>query len=151
MLSSDTLGSFRAHLRRFLDRLVDRGVAGAAAEVAADRLGDLVARWPRVRVEKRLRRQQDPRRAIAALRRALFGERGLQGVKLWPLREPFHGRDVRMRDLLRQGEAGEDRHAVGEDRACATLAELAAVLRTGEIQLRAQHLEERVLRLRGEG
>src|SRR5438093_13721788 len=56
-----------------------------------------------------------------------------------------------MRDLLRQGETGQDRHAVGEDRACATLAELATVLRTREIQLLAKHLEERVMRLRGEG
>src|SRR5262245_42043984 len=55
---------------RFLDRLEDLEVAGAAAEVSRDRLLDLNARRIRVPIEERLRREQDPRRAVAALRGA---------------------------------------------------------------------------------
>ena len=104
-----------------------------------------------MRVEERLRREQHPRRAVAALRRALFGERGLQRMQLRALREPFDRRHVRQADLLRQHEAGEHLPAVDEDGARAALAELAAVLRPGEAQLLTKDLEQCVVRLGRDG
>src|SRR6476661_192171 len=95
-------------LRRLLYCFVDRGVAGASAEVAADRVRDLVARGPRGRVEQRFRGHEHARRAITALRRALFGERDLKGVQRLSDGKPLDGRDVGLADKRREGEAGED-------------------------------------------
>src|SRR5688500_9684119 len=114
--------------RRPLDRFVDRRVSGAAAEVAADRVRHLLAGRTRMRIEQRLRRKQHPRRAVAALRGALFGERGLQRMQLGSFREPLDRRHLEHADLLWQHETGEDLLAIDEDGARATLAELAAVL-----------------------
>src|SRR2546428_558369 len=138
-------------LRGLLHRFIDRGVPGAAAEIAADRLGDLRARRVPVLIEQRLRRHEHPRRAVAALRGALFGERGLQRMKLGAAREPFDGRHVGVADRHRQREAREHRRAVDEHGARAALAELAAVLRAGEAELLTKDFEERVVRLRRDG
>src|ERR1043165_9163682 len=140
MLNSDTR-------RRLLDGLVDRGVSGAAAQVAADGLRDLIACWAAVAVKERLRREEHPWRAVAALCGALLGERGLQRMQIRAAREALDRGDVRIAELLWEREARQHRHAVDEHRARAALAELAAVLRAGEVQLLAQHLEQRVMRL----
>jgi len=60
----------RACGRRQLDGLVDLDVTGAAAEVAGERLLDLVARGTRARSEERLGGEEERRRAVAALCRA---------------------------------------------------------------------------------
>src|SRR5258706_11893019 len=144
MLSSDTLGGS-------LHRFVNGGVAGAAAEVAADRLCDLVTRRTRVRVEQRLRGEQHPRRAVAALGGALFGERGLQRMQLRSVRHPLDREDLSVADLEREREAGEHRDPIDQYGARAALAELAAMLRPRERELLAEHLEQRVVRLRRDG
>src|SRR5207237_3343084 len=54
-------------------------------------------------------------------------------------------------ELRGQGQAREDRNAVDQHRAGAALAELAAVLRAGELELLAQHFEQGVVRLGGDG
>src|SRR4051794_32874192 len=61
------------------DPFEDLVIAGAAAEVAGERLAHLVAARGGVRGEERLGGHQDPRRAVAALGGAEVGEGGLQG------------------------------------------------------------------------
>src|SRR2546422_7317459 len=58
----------------------DLRVAGAAAEVAGQRLLDLVARRGRRLVEQRLRGEQDAGRAVTTLGRPELGERLLQWI-----------------------------------------------------------------------
>src|SRR2546427_2161721 len=112
-------------LRRLLDHFVDRGVAGAAAKVPADRRGDLRARRPRRRIEQRLRGHEHPGRAVATLRRALFGKCDLERVQRLTLREALHRRHIGVADERGEGEAIEDRNAVDEHRAGAAFAKLA--------------------------
>src|SRR5688572_21345222 len=64
-----------------LDRLEDLLVARAAAQVAGNRLFYPFPRGVRLMKEQGLCGHQDARRAVAALRRAEVGERGLQGVQ----------------------------------------------------------------------
>src|SRR2546425_8972458 len=74
--------------------LVDRRVAGAAAEVAADRLGHLLACRHARRVQEGPRRHEHPGCAVAALRGTLFRERDLERIELRTLRETLDGRDL---------------------------------------------------------
>src|SRR5438552_8454022 len=67
--------------RALLDRLDDLLVAGAAAQVAGDRLLDAARRWLRLAREQRLGSKQDARGAIAALRSAEIGKRRLQRMQ----------------------------------------------------------------------
>src|SRR5690242_2246201 len=73
-----------------LDRLDDLLVAGAAAQVPGDGLLDALARGLRLARKERLCREQDARRAVAALRGAEIGECRLQGVELSAERHAFH-------------------------------------------------------------
>ena len=75
----------RASSRHFADRLHgldDVPVAGAAADVALQRLLDLVLGRARVRAQQRRRAHQHPRRAVAALERVVVVERLLQRGQL---------------------------------------------------------------------
>src|SRR5205807_8137393 len=114
---------------------------------AADRGGDLGARRPGRRIEERLRRHEHPGSAVAALRRTLFGEGDLQRMEVLGTREAFDGRHLRISNEGGEGQAREDRHAVDENGAGTTLAELASVLRAGETELLTKDLEERVVRI----
>src|SRR5438876_5868133 len=131
-----------------LDSFIDRRVPRAAAEIAADGGGDLGARRPGRRIEERLRRHEHPGSAVAALGRTLFGEGDLQRMEVLGTREAFDGRHLRIANEGGERQAREDRHAVDENGAGATLAELASVLRAGETELLAKDLEERVVRIR---
>src|SRR5262249_49631009 len=81
----------------------------------------------------------------AALRRAELGERLLQRMQLAAVRHALDGLDLAALALDRQGEAGQDGLTVDEHRAGAALAELAAVLGAGELEVLAQYLEERLV------
>src|SRR5712692_10430887 len=65
-----------------VDRVQDLGVSRAPAQVAGKRLADVVPRRAAIDLEQRLRRKEDPRRAVAALRRAELHERLLQRMEL---------------------------------------------------------------------
>ena len=130
---------------RPLHRLDDLVVAGAAAEVAGQRLAISASLGGRVGLEQRLRRHQDPRRAVAALRGAEVGEGALQRMELVAERETFDGLDRASLHLGGEDEAREHRPAVDQHRAGAALAELAAVLGAGEPALLAQDLEQGVV------
>ena len=61
------------------DGLDDLRIAGAAADVAGDRLDDLLARRRRILRQQRVRGEDHRRRAIAALHAVGLAERVLQG------------------------------------------------------------------------
>jgi len=82
------------------------------------------------------------------LRRTLFGEGDLQRMEGLGTREAFDGRHLRIPNERGERQAREDRHAVDENGAGATFAELASVLRAGETELLAKDLEERVVGIR---
>src|SRR6266513_4577409 len=56
---------------RALDRFDDVHIAGAAAQIALDRLADLLLARVRIRTQQRRRAHQHPRCAIAALQRVV--------------------------------------------------------------------------------
>src|SRR5262249_35488654 len=64
------------------DSIYYRLIAGAAADVAGDRLDDLVAARRRIAVEQRLCGHQHARRAIAALRGKMVREGALQRMQV---------------------------------------------------------------------
>ena len=119
--------------RRF-DGLEDLLIAGAAAQVSGERLADLVARRVGVLVEQRLRRDQEARRAVAALRGAEVGEGLLQRMQAAVGHQAFDGLDLAAVALDAEDQAREHRLAVEQHGAGAALAELAAVLGAAEVR-----------------
>ena len=61
-------------------------------------------------------------------------------------RQALDGRDLAAVRLDRQDEAGVDDAAVQADRAGAALAHEAALLRAGQLEVVAEHVEQRVMR-----
>ena len=88
-----------------------------------------------------------PGRAVAALEGVALDEGGLQRMKLLALRQAFDGRDLA--SLHESGERKARFHAlaVHQHRAGAALAEAAAFLRAGEMQVLAQSVEQRGARI----
>ena len=96
-------------------------------------------------IEQRLGGDQDAGRAVAALRAAEVGKAVLQRVQTAVAGQPFNGRDLAPLALGRQQQAREHRLAIDQHGACAALAQLAAVLGAGELQIFSQHLEQRLV------
>src|SRR5712691_11736138 len=132
--------------RGLLDRLVDLLVTRTAAQVARDRFLDPLAAWVWFSFEQGFCGHQDAGGAVAALCPAEIGERGLQWVQLGAVCEPLHGFDRPPFAIEGKREAGEHRHAFHQHRAGAAFAELAAVLGAGQVQVLAQHFEQRLVR-----
>src|SRR3954462_1748164 len=130
-----------------LDGVDDLEVAGAAADLAGERLGDLVARGARIAIEQPLRRDQHSGRAVAALRRAVIGETLLQRMEIGTLAQALDGSGAPSGALHRGDQAREDQLAVEDHGAGPALAELASVLRACEAQVLPKHLEERLVGL----
>src|SRR6185295_16568869 len=117
----------RAHpVRRHFDGFEYLEIAGAPAEVPRRRLRDLLARRRGLVAEQSGRGQQEPRRAVAALRRPQGRERLLERMQGRP-GHAFDGRDLAIAALHGQGQARQDRVSVHEHRAGAALPQLAAV------------------------
>ena len=96
----------RAHRpRRHVHRVEDLLVPGAAAEVARERLADLVLASGPGAPKEILRRDDEPGRAEAALHRARLRECRLHRVQLAARREPLHGHDLVPVRLRREHEA----------------------------------------------
>src|SRR5215216_947622 len=72
----------RRLVRRVLDRVDDVLVTSTPAEIAADPLADLLLCGRRIVVQQRHRRQDHPRRAVAALKAMFFPEPFLDGMEL---------------------------------------------------------------------
>ena len=107
--------------------------------------GTIVACGLGVGREQGLGRQEKCRRAVAALRRADLGEGLLQGMQPWAVGHAFDGLHAPALAGEPEDEAGQHGEAVYQDRARATFAQLAAVLRAGEAQVLPQHFEQRLV------
>ena len=119
-------------------------VAGAAAQVAADRLADL--RLIRVRVVRyqRMAGNQHAARAVAALQGVLFTKRVLYFGELPALRcQAFHGGDLHAVSLHGKHAAGAHRVAAQQHRASPAHAVLAAHMGAGQPQVVAQKVHQR--------
>jgi len=131
---------------RSFNRLENLLIAGAAAQIAGERIADLIPRRMWMLVEQRLRGHQDARRAIAALRGAEIRERFLQRMQSSIRDEPFHGHHASPVTLDAEHEAREHRLIVEQHGAGAALPELAAMFRAAQVQVFTEHLEERFVR-----
>src|SRR3954468_7215522 len=152
---------------READRVHDLLVAGAAAQVARQRLADVRVARVGVALQHLVGGDQQPRRAEAALDGAGVDERLLDGgefralasvgvllgvlplrrpVPARPLlgvvREPLDGHDLAPLDLPGGDEARAHRDAVQPDRAGPALPLLAGVLRAGQPEPLAQHVQQ---------
>ena len=113
----------------------------------------------RDRLARGLRRLQQERvgvhdhagRAVAALEAAVVDERLLERMQLAVAGEALDRRDVLALDVLQRGLARSDGLAVDDHRAGAADPGAAAVLRSGELEVGAQHPEERAVLVGVEG
>src|SRR5215813_15053327 len=71
-------------------------------------------------------------------------------MKLGPLRHSFNRFYVAALGVEAKHQTRENRAAVDEHSASATLAQLAAVLRAGEIQILTQNFQQRLVRCEGD-
>src|SRR5918992_2329546 len=130
-----------------LHRLDDPQIAGAAAEVARQRLAQVLLPRIRILTQHRLHRHQEPRGAEPALERVRLVERALERVQLALRREALHGPDRAAVCLGRQHQARPDRLAVELDRARAAHALLASDLRAGQPRAVADEVGQERARL----
>jgi hypothetical protein len=119
----------------------DAGIAGAAAQMAADDVADLGLAGRRRTGEQGRQRHQQTRRAEAALQRVMLAERDLQRRQraVGP-RQAFDRIDPAAVGLHRQAQAGARGHAVEPHRAGAAHAVLAPDMGAGFAQLVAQEV-----------
>src|SRR5438067_3693527 len=121
-----------------LDRVDDARIARAAAEVAADRLADLLLAEVGARVlgQEREDRHQETGRAESALESVAAAKRLLDRVELSVGRgERLDGANLGPVALGREGEAGARRAAVDRDGAAPADPVLAAHMRPREARL----------------
>src|SRR5580692_12292377 len=132
----------------FLDRRDDAGVAGAAAEVAAQDIANFGFRRMRIAGEEIGERHQNARRAETALQRVIVAERLLQGVeRAVGCGERFHGAHLAAFGLHREREAGARGDAVDQHRAGAADAVLAADMGAGSAEPLAEEIAQQHPRL----
>src|SRR4029077_5381688 len=98
------------------DRLDDLHVPGAAAEIAAERLADILLARPRTPAQQRLGGPDHPGGAEAALGTELLVEGALQRAQLPVGRLAFYGLDRAAFAARGEREAGEARGPADEDR-----------------------------------
>src|SRR5467141_1585378 len=138
---------FSAHAcRSELYSLVDLDVARAAAEVARQSVLDFVACRLGIRGEECFGGKEKGRRAVPALRGTQVGERLLQGMELAALRHGFDGAHGVTGGREAQHETRQHGRSIEQHGARAAFAQFAAVLRSGESEILAQHLEQRLVR-----
>ena len=131
------------------DRVENLLVAGAAADVAAEALLDLLAVRERIGAQRRGGGHHHAGDAVAALAGARLVERLLQHGELARLAQAFDGLDRRALGLRDRDQAGFQQHAVDEHRAGAAFAGAAAFLGAGVAEIVAQEVEQAQVRLGG--
>src|SRR5439155_19331055 len=87
--------------------------------------------------------------AISALSSSQLGKRLLQGMELRSLGHTFDGGDFMSFQCNAESQAGKHGLAIDQHGATSTLAQLATMLGTGELQVLAKDFEKRFVR--GEG
>jgi hypothetical protein len=125
----------------------DLVVAGAPAEVAGEPVTRLGLARIRIAVEQRLGGDQQARRTEAALQRRMLQEFSLQRMQVLPARHALDGLDRAALRLHRKHQARADQAAVDGHAAGAAVARAASLLAAGEMELVAQRIEQRELRL----
>src|SRR5581483_7566087 len=135
---------FRQHAR---DRAHDPGIAGAAAEIAAELEADARGVGVREPAHDVARGHQHAGRAVAALEPVLGLEGGAKPRGNRILVEPLDGADLAPLAGERQGDAGARRRIVDQQGAGAADAVLAADMRAGQELLLAQEIGEAGARL----
>src|SRR5215510_6392333 len=129
-------------LGRVLDSLDDVDVAGAAAEIARDRLADLLLARVLVPLEQRDARHHHSRRTVAALQAVLLGEPLLHGVELAALLEVLDGPDLATVGLHGEHGARFHRLAVEMHGASAAMRRIATDVGAGQPQHLADEVHE---------
>ncbi len=127
---------------RELDGIEDFLVAGAAADIAAEALLDLLGSDERIGADGGRCRHHHARDAVAALAGAGLVERLLHDAQLTGARETFDRLDLGTGDFGGRNEAGFDERAVDEHRAGAALSRAAAFLGAGQVQGVAHEVEQ---------
>ena len=117
-------------------------VAGAPAQLAGDRLPDLVGRRVRVVVEQPAGGQHHARRAEPALQAVALGEALLHRVQLGPVGQTLHGAHPAAVGHRRQHRARLDRRLVQPHHAGPAVGGVAAPVRAGQPQLVAQEVDQ---------
>jgi hypothetical protein len=93
-------------------------------------------------VEQRFRRDEESRRAVAALRRAEIREGFLQRMQPAVARQPLHGRYRTAVAFDAQHEARQHGLAIEQHRARAAFPKFAAMFGAAQIQIFTQDLEQ---------
>src|SRR2546421_9953812 len=92
---------------RGFDGLENLKIACAPAQISGNRFADLIAAGVRIQVQQSLRRDQNCRRAIAALRRAEIGKSILQGMQVSIFSKAFDGEYLPSATFEGQHQAGK--------------------------------------------
>jgi len=121
----------------------------AAAKVASERRAHVLLARSRVAVEQLFRRHNHAVDAVAALGGLLVDEGLLQRVQFAWRAEAFDRRDLASRYRADRRDAGTDRLAIDQHRASAALRQAAAEFGAVELEVVAQHVEQRRVRLSG--
>ena len=112
---------------------------------------DLRARRFGVGVEQRLRADDHPRRAVAALVAGVIDERLLDRLQPVALGEALDGRHALARHRLEGGSAGAHRLAVDEHGTGPARGDATAELGAGEPQVVAKHPQQAAIGIGGQG
>src|SRR6185295_8736374 len=132
---------------RVLDRLDDVDVAGAAAEIAGNRVPDFrFARTIGLR-QQPVGGHQHAGRAEAALQSVLLAEALLQRMQLAVALEPLDGDDRGAVGLDGQHRARLDRLEIDDDGAGAAVRRVAPDVRAGHLQLIAEEVHQQQARI----
>lgn len=134
------------HVPGDLDRLEYLGITGAAADVAAEALLDLLDARIGVLAQGRCRRHHHAGNAVAALAGAGLVKGPLHRCKLAGRCQPLDGLDPGPVRLSDRHEAGLDQLAVDEHRTGAALTGAAAFLGAGQVEVVAQEVEQPQMR-----
>src|SRR2546426_6117760 len=127
---------------RLLDRLDDVDVTGAATEVPADPLPDLLVARVGVLAEEPSGLHDHARRAEPALQAVLIPERLLERVEVRAVGHPLDGADLGAARRHGEHRAGLGAAAVDQHRACPAVAGVAADVGPGQAERVAQEMDE---------
>src|SRR5215831_16873285 len=118
-------------------------MAAAAAEIAGERLAYLLLAGTGRVAEERTGGNHETGRAVAALRRLLRDEGGLERIGLLGAAQALDGDHVAVAHAARRRNARADSPPAHEDAARPALGEAATEVSAGEAEVVAQHVEER--------
>ena len=125
-----------------LDGANDVLVSGAATQVSVQPLPYVLVVRVRISRNQVNRAHDHARRAKSALQSVVFPECRLHWMQFTFNSQPFDGRNISAFGLQRQHRATLDRATVDVNDACPTLAGIATDVRTGELQVFAQYVNE---------